>query len=135
MSILGWALKLFNKSVACRPKCYTLKYDAWGASLSSPSETAAKWRSSHLGSLPLSEPSNTYSHSALKGEVLRKGCYVLHVRHGFFSYDAANIQRENAKVKKKGEKNVLHRSCFFGIGESKHSELTCLPTLVPPKDL
>ena len=41
--------KAFNKSVACRPKCYTLKYDAWGASLSSPSETAAKWRSSHLG--------------------------------------------------------------------------------------
>ena len=26
-------------------------------------------------------------------------------------------------------------SCFFGIGESKHSGLTCLPTLVPPKDL
>lgn len=41
--------KAFNKSVACRPKCYTLIYDAWGASLSSPSETAAKWRSSHLG--------------------------------------------------------------------------------------
>ena len=49
MSILGWTLKLFNKSVACRPKCYTLIYDAWGASLSSPSETAAKWRSRHLG--------------------------------------------------------------------------------------
>ena len=53
------------------------------------------------GSLSLSEPSNTYSHSALNGKVLRKGCYVLHVRHGFFSYDAANIQRENAKVKRK----------------------------------
>ena len=73
-----------------------------------------------FGSLPLSEPSNTYSHSALNGKVLRKGCYVLHVRHGFFSYDAANIQRENAKVKKK----VKKKSCTGHVFSESVSQST-----------
>ena len=102
MSILGWTLKLFNKSLACRPKCYTLKYDAWGASLSSPSETAAKWRSSHLGLFFLqSQIFDKTKLSPFSGEVSEDDMKQLAFMVLALFYRLQSYKKKNLHVKEK----------------------------------